>query len=312
MDERLPRLYYARQRALSRRVEQRLAALWRQVDADDLDGSWAAAEAMRVIVAGQTASVIAADPYVAATVRAQDGRPDRAGRLNPTAFVGTAADGRGLGTLIREPVIAVKQQLLVGQPVESAMRSGLASLTRIGVTEVADAGRTATGVAMNADRAVTGWVRMLSPPSCGRCAVLAGRHYRTNAGFDRHPGCDCQAIPSVENRADDLRTDPRLAVEKGQITDLSRADRRAILDGADVGQVINARRGMYQAGGRKLTREGTTARGHAGKRQGNLEKVPGERLRRSTTMRPRPEAIYADTATREEAVEMLRRFGYIA
>src|SRR5690606_23965723 len=33
------------------------------------------------------------------------------------------------------------------------------------------------------------YVRMLTPPSCSRCTVLAGRWYRKNAGFARHPGC---------------------------------------------------------------------------------------------------------------------------
>jgi hypothetical protein len=34
-----------------------------------------------------------------------------------------------------------------------------------------------------------GWIRVLDPPSCGRCAILAGRFYKWSDGFLRHPNC---------------------------------------------------------------------------------------------------------------------------
>lgn len=119
-------------------------------------------------------------------------------------------------------------------------------------------------------------------------------------------------IPAAEDVAGDLRTDPMAAIRSGQVTGLSRADTRAILeDGADPYQVINARRGMYTAGGRKFTTEGVTSRGLAGQRLGDLAKRGG-RYRSSGIARPRPEQIFKDSnGNREEALRLLRRFGYL-
>src|SRR5690606_32784856 len=48
----------------------------------------------------------------------------------------------------------------------------------------------------NATHFTGGYTRMLNPPSCSRCAILAGRWFRWNDGFQRHPQCDCVHIPS--------------------------------------------------------------------------------------------------------------------
>jgi hypothetical protein len=69
----------------------------------------------------------------------------------------------------------------------------------------------------------------------------------------------------------------------------------AIRDGADLGQVVNARRGMYTAAGRSLTVESTTRRGVA----------PGK-------VRLMPEQIYREArGDRDEAIRLLKRFGYL-
>src|SRR5207248_2991250 len=95
-----------------------------------------------------------------------------------------------------------------------------------------------------------------------------------------------------------------------------KAGAEAIRAGADVGQVVNARRGLYTAGGRQHTREGMTARGTTGRRLGELAKQPGSRYRASQTGRPTPAQLLADAQhhrlTRAELVEALRRFGYLS
>lgn len=154
---------------------------------------------------------------------------------------------------------------------------------RLVATLVQDAGRAAESVATTVTPDV-GFVRYLSPPSCGRCAVLAGRAYRYSDGFLRHPLCDCTMVPtSLANPA--FRHDPVTLLEQGQVTGLSKADQRAIADGADFGQVVNVRlrkAGLRQAG-RVLARRG----------------------------RPTPEAIYASTNTRDEAIQRLISAGYV-
>jgi hypothetical protein len=88
-----------------------------------------------------------------------------------------------------------------------------------------------------------------------------------------------------------------------------------------MGQVVNARRGMYTttAYGRTLraTREGTTTRGlfYRQERARDIARgrVPADigRQYRLTTPRLLPEEIFRLAESRDEAIAMLRRFGYI-
>jgi hypothetical protein len=271
---------------------------------------WSARAFAQLITALQYTAAAAADGYVTAALLEQNIDPVANGQVNPYGFAGTAGDGRSLETLFDQPVIAAKT--LIGQGLEplTAWTSARNTVQMMAVTAVQDAGRGAAGVASSARPRVSGFVRMLTPPSCSRCAVLAGRWYRYDAGFNRHPRCDCIGVPANEDTSGDLRTDPRQAVESGNVTGLSRADTRAITDGADVSQVINAHRGMYTAdayGQRvKATQEGVTRHGLAGQR---LRAQGGSYGR---TPRLRPEAIYRLAgADRAEAIRLLTRFGYL-
>jgi hypothetical protein len=171
-------------------------------------------------------------------------------------------------------------------PMFTAMAEDTANLDRLVASLVQDAGRSAESVAVAA-RPRVGYTRYLSPPSCGRCAVLAGRTYRFSEGFKRHPGCDCTMIPAAEGAAEGLVSDPTDLVNKGLVTGLSKADLRAIReDGADLNQVVNVRRseaGLVESG-RVLARAG----------------------------RLTPEGVYRLASNREEAVALLRRNRYLA
>jgi hypothetical protein len=186
-------------------------------------------------------------------------------------------------------------------------------------TLVNDAARTTLGAFIATRRESIGHVRYLSPPSCQRCAVLAGRWYRWSSGFDRHPGCDCQMIPTSAVASPDLVYDPQEAFENGQIKDLNKAQTKAIQDGADISQVVNSKRGMSQSTTIKGTRfdftlEGTTVRGNYGKTgpaARAMEKNPGERYLRTTKSRLTPETIYRVASDRAHATRLLKHYGYI-
>lgn len=165
-----------------------------------------------------------------------------------------------------------------------AMLVNAVDVPRLVGSLVQDAGRAAESVASTA-RPKVGHVRHLSPPSCSRCAVLAGRVYRWSDGFQRHPGCDCVMVPSTQEAAAGLVTDPTEFVAAGKITGLSKADLRAVADGADLGKIVNVRR---QAAGIKES---------------------GRVLARAA--KPTPEGIYRLASSQDDAVVMLRRFGYI-
>lgn len=291
--------HFVRRRLTAAAAARAAKSLWGQVDPVRLDATYPLGTAVRALAAAQLVAARQSEEYVEAAVAAQDLDAPPAARVNAHGLAGTAADGRSLTTLLAEPVIAAKVAAGQGRSLADVSGSGLVSLLRIFTSETYDAGRVADGVGIAARPKLQGYVRMLRPPSCSRCAILAGKFYRWNAGFQRHRACDCVHIPVQEAVAGDLTTDPLAAIRSGQVTGLSKADTQAILrDGADPYQVINSRRGMYSAGGRKFTREGTTKRGLAGQIN------PG-------VARPRPEQIYRDATSREQAIELLRRFGYV-
>lgn len=288
--------HYARQQRFTAAAVVGARSTWARINPALLDRSWATAgPRLLTLTAGiQRAAALDGLTYVPQALAELDLEDAPLGRVDVRPLIGVASDGRPLGSLLREPLIRTKQLIGGGASTEAAMAGGLAALERIIATQVADAGRAAVGLGIAA-RPRMGYVRMLSTPSCSRCVVLAGKFFRFNQGFLRHPRCDCRHIPTTENVAGDLTTDPRKAIEAGQVTGLSKADHHAIVDdGADVGQVINARR---RSNGMTTT-EGTTRRGFAGK------SLNGE-------VRLRPEAIYAQAATREEALGLLRRHGYL-
>ena len=111
---------------------------------------------------------------------------------------------------------------------------------------VQEAGGDAAQLDTIARTQITGYVRMLTPPSCARCVMLAGRWYRWNYGFERHPGCDCVHIPASEYVAGDIRVDPKAyfdSLDKWDWDDLhiNSKDRAAIEAGANPITVLNTR-----------------------------------------------------------------------
>ncbi len=98
-------------------------------------------------------------------------------------------------------------------------------------------------------------------------------------------------MPAPEGNAPDLVTDPQAYVRSLSTADqdalLTKAAGQAFRDGADLGRLVNARRGLSEGG--LTTTEGA--------RRGSL--------------RPTPELIYRVSATREEAVRRLKSAGYL-
>lgn len=235
----------------------------------------------------------------------QDQWAEPDGIVDPDAFAGLAADGRNLDTLLRGPAITTRTLIAGGVEPAEALAAGGRQLSMMVLTEIADAGRGAAGVQIAA-RPRVGYVRMLNPPSCSRCVVLAGRFYRWNQGFLRHPRCDCTHVPTMvtdldEAFAEGLIDDPYEAFNRMSEAEQNRvftnAGAQAIRDGADMYQVVNARRGMKYRGA--FTTEGTTKHGWAGQ------------ILRKGQKRMTPETIYRLNPNREQAIEALRAQGYI-
>lgn len=178
-----------------------------------------------------------------------------------------------------------------------------AQLSMLVASSVQDAGRNGASVRMAVTPSVDGYVRMLNPPSCSRCVILAGKFYRWNEGFERHPNCDCRHIPTTENLAGDITTDPQAYfdslthLEQDRIFTATGAE--AIRDGADMGRVVNARRNGGVRKAQLFGREAFTTTVGTGRRSRG-----GPRLM--------PESIYAIAGDdRAEAIRLLKLHGFI-
>jgi len=318
-DEALAAEHYRRQARIALAATRAAAREWGQMPSDDLSAAWASQTGPRllaIVAAAQQSSADGASLYVGAVATAQGARgPAPQLTVNAEAFAGVAADGRDLGSLLYQPVIRTKAALAGGSTLDSALEQGLADLLTIVSTEVPDAGRAAVGAGITTDRRCTGYVRVLNPPSCARCVVLAGKEYGWNSGFQRHPRCDCVHLPITRYRRGAPTMDPadyfRSLSRAEQDRAFTVAGARAIRDGADIGQVVNARRSVYAVGSptRRVlaTREGMTKRGLAARRLKQLE-AAGRAPARARLM---PEAIYQLASDREDAIRLLHRYGYL-
>jgi hypothetical protein len=298
----LARRHYVQRQLLARRALLAVRQQWARMDPARIRLSWQSGigSAVFTIVSGaQYEAAAVADTSTSQMLAAQGVDATAVATVAPSAFAGIASDGRDLASLLD---LAVWQSLgalrTVTRP-EDALKVGGQFLELATGLQVVDAGRVADGVAIAARPAVTGWVRMLNPPSCDRCIVLAGKFYRWNDGFERHPRCDCRHIPASEDTANDLRTDPKAYFDSlspaEQDKTFGKAAAQAIRDGADVSQVVNARQGMRTAsiGGHNVL--STTV---------GASRFGGVRLM--------PEQIYRIAGgDREEAIRLLAGNGYL-
>src|SRR5690606_2250499 len=231
---------------------------WRQVDQTDIAGSWPAQipRPMVALIGAQLAAAQTADEYLTTVLAEQGIDPEPEGVLIPSALAGIASDGRDLESLLYRPVVAAKVAIGGGASPDRALAVGQATLDAIVQTQVADAGRVADQVALTARREATGDVRMVVGASCARCIILAGRWV-----VHRAPRCVCVHIPSRESLAGRLTPSPRPMSESRSQAEQDRGfgkgGAQAIRDGAAMARLVNPRRGMYTAGGLRLTREAT-------------------------------------------------------
>lgn len=309
----------AHQRTQEDTADQAAAAVtevWDRVDPDDIGRSWAslAPRATTVLAASQLAAALGSLDYL----------DDLLGMAAPAlsgiaagALSGIASDGRDLPTLLLQPGITTRTLIRRGVPPPRALMSGRMQLHTIATTQTADAARASEQLGMAVRPRVVAYTRVVSAKACSRCMILAGRQYSWSTGFLRHPRCKCTMRPLRIGERVEGHDDPRDLFDgltkAEQNRRFGRHAAEAIREGADMSQVVNARRGMTTPSGggpARYTTEGTTRRGYAGQRLGNLTNRSG-RYVRSATPRLMPDAIIRDARDREHALELLYEHGYL-
>lgn len=267
-------------------------------------------EVVNTVAAYQYASATAS----AATMAAWAG--DDGVLTVPEVFAGVSS----YGFPISEPIVATIDQF-VPAPVEplpavwwDETAKFMQAVEQLIASEIADAGRTASQTEFVSRPDWQNYVRMLNPPSCARCAVLAGRIYRDLEAFQRHPGCDCVMIPvqDWESAHDAGYTSSlKAAFDRGDVRGLSEADAQAIRDGADPNRVVNATRGTGTPGITNAYR--TELFGHKVKatHDATTKRSAWRKANPTLLVRLRPESIYKFAEDREDAIRLLRLYGYI-
>lgn len=290
-------------------------------------------EMVRLVTAAQETAAAGADVYMTSVLTELDIPAEVPTQLNIPAFAGVAGDGRSVESALYGGVIkAAKAQyrpemvdLKPSVAEELALAEAEAYIEQVTATIMADAARAAEAAALAQRPWVDGYVRMLDPKNpCSRCVILAGKFYLYNDGFERHEECRCLHIPYAEDMPHDILTNPNDYFASLSPADQDRvftaAGAEAVRLGADISQVVNARRGMHTAQqngrgwipkgrltpvdafGRKVyvTSEGVTRRG-----------VGRKAMKKDRPFRLMPESIIALGADREDTIRLLKLYGYL-
>ena len=289
--------------------------MWRQVEPSRIVDSW-----REILVSEKTRfesiqfrAAYEGASYSGRTLAEQDVYQAPEFFVDPYGFVGMSSEGGSLESALLDPAYRSVDQIGRGLGTHEALNKGGKKLDLLAASILADTGRASASVDVSV-RPRVGYVRMVNPPSCPDCVILAGKFFRHNEGFLRHPNCDCTHVPTTRSKADSdegLVADPyeyfRGLSEEEQDRMFGREDAQAIRDGADIWRVRNSRRRLdssaSSSGGAIFTREGMSRRGFA-----RQELKPGQR-------RLTPHGIYSQAEKfgmdRDGTLRTLEEHGYI-
>lgn len=267
-----------------------------------------------------------ADAYIPAILAATDQARyvPAVAESNIQELVGLTGAGLPVYESLSVATIRAKQAVAENLTPVQALESAGTWLSMATSTILADTMRSAESIGRYTRN--VGYVRMVNGGACGRCVVLAGKHFKTNQGFLRHPRCRCTHIPANENIAGDWQTEPRayfdsLTPEQQVKLMGGKANAQAVIDGADMGRLINAYR---PNAGMRLAQMGSV-RVVDGMKFSNRESVAvffgtkrsattGRRLREVSVSTPRrlmPETIAQLAKDDADRIRLLKRHGWI-
>lgn len=240
--EQVAQVHYRRSSLTTRQVVAAILAIWNATGPSGFRDELTRAAGL--LAAGQLVQAVQSAAYLV-DIAAEQGMAAAEATVVPRALAGVSADGRPLTDVLGYATRRAWTMLDAGADLATANTSATASLTRIVANEVTQAGVTAERVGMVGQPQMGGYIRVLTAPSCGRCAVLAGKWFQWSAGFARHPGCDCKHVPSAEAGAvSALRTNPRDYFDslstKDQDHYFGSAEADAIRGGANLTKTVNA------------------------------------------------------------------------
>lgn len=289
-------------------VVEQASARWKLMG-PRFDSSWSlmAGAITAAVIDAQREMIERAEVYVPALM-ADSGQvavDSPLARPRTGGLAGVTHDGMPVESALGFVTVKAKQAVGAGKSPRMALwSSGLWMAASIN-TMLADTARGAEQL-QSSVYPTGGFVRVVNGSACIRCVVLAGKWFRWNDGFERHPQCRCLHVPAGQAMGGDWVTDPyglfNSLDEAGQIKLMgSVSDAQAIRDGADIFQVANARTGLSKSG--RFTSYGTHKTSFAAKRMpaGYKRLTPGTIYERSVT----------GNWSRERTLAELEKYGYI-
>ena len=287
---------------------------WNRVDANNIQASWKSIsrDFLTLFSTIQTKSAETAIDASGMMLAEQGVYVTPHALANPNAFAGWAPSGLDIASYFQSPVFAALHAIRTGSSPLEALEYGRNLLVMLTSLAVMDTARQAESLDITS-RPKVGYVRVESATCCDRCMILAGKWFRFNEGFLRHPHCHGRHVPCSQG----------MAKQQGWISDpmegfksLSREEQdkrfganyaQAIRDGADIYQVVNSKRGMRKVGKgytALTTSEGTTRYGWASMQYAQQS---GRRMKRRLSI----DGIYSLTGgDREKTIAALKANGY--
>lgn len=278
---------YLTQQRIQKAALADLRRIWRGMGGD-WNTSWAriSPDVVGAVSSAQLKMAEASTTYMTDFLAEVDVLDQPVAQVSTASLVGYSSDGYPLQNLLYGSVVAAREAATEqGLNAPQSLREGLAWLGPVVSSQIADVGRTATMLGTATRSNLNGYTRFLNPPSCQRCAVLAGRVYRYSTGFQRHKRCDCGMQPAISAgwaKSEGFIFDP--TANLSVIKDLTKAQRTAIDAGADLNRVVNASRGMSTV---------------------------GRSVKSTTAARLTPQRIVQQAQGRDDLTRLLRQYGYL-
>src|SRR5688500_11513297 len=179
------------QRRIGVQTIEALRAVWRLLDPDDLDGSFAAwlIAVLPVIETKRSTSARVAAAYLATFKELEVGKPAK-----PVLAVDPPARAVATSMLVTGP-LSVKRNVARGVPLGRAMSTAQAASAAAAMRHVLNGGRDTISATIQADRDAQGYARVASSNACSYCAGLEGITFPDDTVFAAHDGCSCSSEP---------------------------------------------------------------------------------------------------------------------
>lgn len=185
------RALYSAQAATAAAAVDAVGEVFNGFDYRDVGGWWAGVRNTVLALLGrsQARAAATAAAYQAAVLRDAGIAPTPDAVLDPLGFAGHNGDGVPLLDPLDSVPVWFRADLAAGLTQEEAAAKARYRAELIATTETQRAADRAAFVGRTTEPAIRGWERYVNLPACGRCIVLAGRRYKANADFPRHPNC---------------------------------------------------------------------------------------------------------------------------